>query len=212
MPEDATKKQKGSSAGTKTNDYSDYDCLSRALWYAEKNGYQTPALEKAMFDRAGAEPLQGALRRWAIGLIMDQEFAMYVFGENPVDENGASLVWLELWAKQTHYRIADRLYKIDRDRGKPSEFYQVRPGTTMYAEDWAKLLDDANKLAVQLIETERVEMQLEDRYASLAIDTHQIQEPRVGSTLLAWQYHLKEMAISDNPFLYLKEYIDSKTF
>lgn len=158
-----------------------------------------PALEQAVFDSNDSEPLRASLRRWALGLLFDQEFAKAVFGDEHVDcEDGSSLLWLRLWAKQTHYEVLGKLYEADRSR--PYYSFILPQETEMY--------DKAKAIAEEVIPTQTITLRLEDMYGSLAVPTHKIQEPRVEGGIPSWQWHIKQMAVADNPFTYISDYIE----
>jgi hypothetical protein len=181
--------------------YTDYSCLSRALWWAKKNGYKVPPLEQAVFDTNGGEPLRQSLRRWAQGMLFDHDFAKAVFGYEEVDDYGHDFKALRFWAKQVAIKHMDKLYQVKGDE------YQVVMLNQPKVADILKITDNM-PADVTLEAPERVVYGIRNLAASIPFNTHKLQDVEVTGGTPSWQYHIKQMAISENPFVYINDYID----
>lgn len=181
--------------------HTDYSCFQRALWWAKHHGYQMPAIEQAMFDGADAEPFRASLRMWATGLVQSHEFAKAMFGTDLVaPEHGRSFQAIKLWAKQVAVEHLGKIVKVDSER----------PYVELYTPPDVSFTYDAPKAPAELVDVERTTIQLRKIAAAIPIRTHELQDVDIIGGMPAWQYHLQQMVIADNPFLYLNEYLDKE--
>lgn len=177
---------------------SDNECISRAIWWAEKHGYELPPIEEAMFKGKDADPLRASLKLWACGLLMSQDFAKAIFGEEEVDEYGQSVVGIQVWAKQVAVEHNGKLYDVPYDQYEMA-FYKM-PLVDMWDKEQA--------VPTTLVKPEITRIKLENLYGTIPAQTHRIHGVRVLGAIPAWQWHLQKMVICSNPFDYVDKYIE----
>lgn len=175
---------------------SDYDSLTLALRYAEKQGYTMLALERAVFNGLDNNALKDSLRHWANGIIFDHSFARAVFGTSPADRYGQPLLAIQIYAEQVAYKFDGRLYNADRS--KPSMVFARVPDVTV--NPFLAPLGES-------IDIQRFTQKLRDLRATLPFETHQIKEISIAGAQEMWQWHLEQMVLLPNPYNYLREYI-----
>lgn len=180
--------------------HTDYSCLSRALWWAKKNGYKMPPLEQAVFDTNGAEPLRQSLRRWAQGMLFDHDFAKAVFGYEEVDEWGQNFYAIRMEAIQVAVEHEGELFKVQPDR--PNIVMLKQPVLEPYYK-----ITDSNFADTTIEYPEKVVYEIKKMVGQIPFKTHRLTKLDVVG-IPAWQYHIKQMAISENPFVYINDYID----
>jgi hypothetical protein len=184
--------------------HSDYESLSLALWLAKKNGYRVPPLEQAIFTSAGAEKLEGSLRRWATGLLFDKEFAIYLFGQKPVDKNGFDIMAIKIWAKQYAVEFQGRIYEA-RDR-REMTFLEMPEIDFDFTESAVK------EAPPEIVECHKVVKRLEDLMITIPFTTHRVEDVAIIGTIPEYEYHLKQMAVADNPFNYVREFVNEHRY
>ena len=162
-----------------------------------------PPLEEAVFDNSGNEPLRESLRRWAQGLLFDHDFAKAVFGYDQVDEFGQGFYLIRMVAIQTAVEHEGELFKVD-----PS-----RPTITMVKTpvlDHAYKISDMTFADTSIEYPDKVTYDLKRMVGQVPFKTHRITEIEVEGGQPSWQYHIKQMAVSENPFLYINDFIDKQ--
>lgn len=185
----------------KTNIQTDFKIFNEAIVFAKERGYTVPPMEWAVLVKGGREfGKTNSMRMWAIGLIYSHDFLKAFFGENlvPREEDNENMMAIGLWAEQVAYEFEGQLYATNRD--KPYMSF-VRFKET----DWAA------KAPTAIIDTEVVTKQLQDLTATIPVRTHKIKKVRVDNITPeypAWQHGLRQMVEYDNPFLYLKRFMD----
>lgn len=185
--------------------HTDYSCLSRALWWAEKKGYHMPPLERAVFDGAGSERLQGSLRRWANGLLFDHDFARAVFGDEEVDQYGQSVIGIRVWARQVAVEMEDGKIMMAQPDRRIVSYIKQQDHETLFGREPVDPTAIVNNAEI-------VEIELKNIYAQIPLTTHRLQDIDIIGAQVSWKWHLQEMIISDNPFLYMDKYIDSQVY
>lgn len=184
---------------------SDSEVLEDAIWYAEKNGYKTPPLEYEVFTRWKPYGLSHSMRTWAIGLIYSHDFAKAVFGHDLISENGYTFNAIKLWAKQVAVEYQGKLIEVNPDR--PDVTFLVLPEIDYdMRSNWVTNAPD------ELVQPEKVVMDLTKLAGSIPIRTHRIEGADVIGGIPAWQYHLREMAIAEDPFKYLGDYVNKQLY
>ncbi len=177
---------------------SDYKALIRAIAWAKAHGYKVPPLEEAVFYDDGSG-LRESLRRWAMGLLYEHDFAKAIFGNDLVNEHeGYSYGAIRMWAKQVAVEHMGKIIKVNGDR----PYLEV----VTYPE----VEYSFDEPPASVVNAERTVIELRNMAASVPFMTHEIQDIDVVAGIPAWKWHLQQMIVSDNPFVYLNDYIDTK--
>ncbi len=179
----------------------DFITIEKAIRWAEKRGFITPPLEKAIFMGVSNHGVSNSIRIWAIGLLTTPAFAETFFGDTPVDQYGNELIILQIWAKQVGVEHEGKYYDVPSDR---REVYFMK-------HNKVELFREAEVTTpIYLDEPERATKQLQDRYSALAVNTHRIKGVEVTGGCPSWKHHLKEMITCDNPIVYLEQFMNEK--
>lgn len=183
--------------------YDEYAALTIAIWWAkEHKGYNLNVIDQLMVKSAGAEKFEGSLRLWANGLIFDHDFAKAIFGQELYDYKGSATNFyaIRLWCKQVAFEIFGKVHRVDRER---REYAFIKPVDL-------SLEDMTAKAPADIVGVEQVVMQLKDMAGSISFTTHELSEVDVMGGIPAWQWHLREMIVADNPYKYLLDYINKR--
>lgn len=181
----------------------DYAHFTQIIKWAKKRGYKMPPLEQAVFDSKGEEPLRASLRRWAQGMLFDHDFAKAVFGEEQVDEYGQDFYAIHILAVQTAIEHAGKLYNVRPDQ---RQVVMLEQPMVAHIEELSKV----NPADTTLEQPKKVVYDIEKLVGQIPFKTHQIKAIEIDGGQPAWQYHIKQMAVSADPFVYICEYIDKQ--
>ena len=188
----------------KTNRNKDLHRFKRALNYAVDNGYVVPPLENEIFFKSSMPfGFSSSMKVWARGLILTKDFARAVFGWEKVSGEGIELVYIRARAKQVAYEYDGRIYQADRNR--PFMSFVKEPHLDFMSSSEGGAFDPAQTLDFNV-----VTKKLEDLFATIPVDTHQLTDLEVEGGIPAYEYHLKQMVTSNNPFAYLDYYVSKK--
>lgn len=185
----------------KTNYKTDFEIFNQAIVFAKERGYTVPPMEWAVLVKGRDFGKTNSLRMWAIGLIYSHDFLKAFFGENlvPREEDNENMMAIGIWAEQVAYEHEGRIYAAQRDKPYMS-FVKYDD-----VEFWA------DKAPTAIIEAQVVTKKLQDLAGSVPVQTHKIKKVRVDNLTPeypAWKHGLRRMAEYDNPFLYLKSFMD----
>jgi hypothetical protein len=191
----------------KTNLKTDFEIFNEAIVFAKQRGYTVPPLEWAVLVKGRDFGKSNSVRMWAVGLMYSEEFLKAFFGERlvPREEDWDSMYAITLWAQQVAFEHQGKLYAADQNR--PYMHFPVYDKVADYDTDWAA------KAPAEIVNAQMVTKKLQNMTASLAINTHRVRKVRVDNLteeLPAYKHHAKRMVEHENPFIYLKNYMDSE--
>jgi hypothetical protein len=191
----------------KSSIQSDFEIFNEAVVFSKKRGYIVPPLEWAVLVKGGRDfGKTNSMRMWALGLIYSHDFLKAFFGENliPREEDGDLMMRIGLWAKQVAVEYQNKVYEVPEGRREWVTAHHP-PVTYEDIDTWTK------RAPAEIVEAHRVVHQLTDMAGSIPVRTHRIKESRVDNITIelpAWKHGLRQMTEYDNPFLYLKKYMD----
>jgi hypothetical protein len=185
------------------------EIIAKAVKKALKNGWQLP-FEEPIESYALVQPDQfhteneyniapyirfkfeggGVYETGVMYTMFNHEFASALWGEDEVDDNGASLKTIQYWATQVAVEHLGTLYAVERN------------------EPVVSILDqgplDFNAPPEALTEVKETKYQLEKLTGSIPFNTHRINEVAVHArSLPAYLFHLQQMVIAEDPIKYL---------
>lgn len=188
----------------KTKLQTDFEIFNNAIEFAKKRGYIVPPLEWAVLVKGGRDMgWSTSIRMWAVGLVYTEPFLKAFFGTQKVRrvEDNELMYAITMWAKQVAYEHEGRLYAADRD--KPCMIFPTQDNIDYWA----------GRAPTELLEIKTVVKQLQDMTASLSIRTHKVSNTEVRDVtpeIPLYKFCLRQMTEYDNPFTYLKEYMEKQ--
>jgi hypothetical protein len=185
----------------KTEINEEFKSFNIALSWAKKRGYIIPPMEYAVLYKARDMGKTWSMRVWAQGLLFDEEFARYFFGEKLMYRERFDMGAIRLWAKQFAVEYQGNYYKAQTDS----------PFMAFLEYDDLSYWED--KAPTEIVHARKVVRELTRMAASIPFMTHHIEDVQVDDVtpgILAYEYHLEKMATSGNPFRYIQSFMDDK--
>lgn len=130
-------------------------------------------------------------------LIFDHDFNKALWGNDEVDNHGWSVKAIRLWANQVAVKHGETIYDAEPEK----RFGAI----AVYPEiDWQEALEQPDAL----VNVNKVEYELKRMTASIPFETHRMETLEIESdTQTAWQYHIQQMVIADDPIEYLGSHL-----
>lgn len=172
----------------------DQEILQKAISQAVDNGWKYRPIDQ--FGNEVDLELDELPERLSsdsrIALIFHHDFAKAFWGSKPVDDYGNDMLAIRLYFKQVAVWVLGKLRAVPNDynalklltKEKAPKSEQIEPVVPAHQE---------------------ITMQLEHKFASIPFTTHRLEELEITGTIPAWQFHLREQVISDNPIGYLRK-------
>lgn len=175
---------------------SNQEILEKAIQKAIEGGWKATLEGNILkkIDETGKFHLWIGANTWgSIDLIFNHEFAKALWGNDVVTKDAVGFGIIKIWAEQVAYEFEGRLHAAN---GKRQMAFLKYPDNML-----------VHRAPNELVEVEKVVMDLKHLAGSIPFRTHKIKEVDVLGGIPTWQYHLQQMVIADDPIKYLGENI-----